>query len=374
MSMFDKQDIDVPDFGFERLPIPCLPGNEGALARAVSSVLESAKVAPSAMKDEIAMIAEEMALFAQDGGDVRSVTEDVIVAAVRAGLGSGFPDQAKRLGKACLDLLTAMRDHWKLSPTSAFALLSESGIVLRLAIELRMSSAGIAEMLGARGQASRWPWKAIQALLVKCGCAPTLGFPTQKNDQLVRMLWDEDMRELDETFADAALEDAIVIVAQYASELGMQAELAGLLATFFSDEDAMPLHEPYLQILHFQMIIAEFFDHPLTNAYEFSPRGKIAELVFAKYQAERANPFLNNLKGVERLDTAWALQRKTPQRAMAISLVSILEAASELPYNPRRRLAKFIRLFLLKVLQLRERPSQIHTSVSDAVLAQWTID
>lgn len=149
--MFDKQDIDVPDFGFERLPIPCLPGNEGALARAVSSVLESAKVAPSAMKDEIAMIAEEMALFAQDGGDVRSVTEDVIVAAVRAGLGSGFPDQAKRLGKACLDLLTAMRDHWKLSPTSAFALLSESGIVLRLAIELRMSSAGIAEMLGARG-------------------------------------------------------------------------------------------------------------------------------------------------------------------------------------------------------------------------------
>jgi len=210
--------------------------------------------------------------------------------------------------------------------------------------------------------------------LVKCGCAPTLGFPTQKNDQLVRMLWDEDMRELDETFADAALEDAIVIVAQYASELGMQAELAGLLATFFSDEDAMPLHEPYLQILHFQMIIAEFFDHPLTNAYEFSPRGKIAELVFAKYQAERANPFLNNLKGVERLDTAWALQRKTPQRAMAISLVSILEAASELPYNPRRRLAKFIRLFLLKVLQLRERPSQIHTSVSDAVLAQWTID
>ncbi|MDA8210197.1 MAG: hypothetical protein M0Z92_14520 [Actinomycetota bacterium] len=372
--MADGRDIETIDLGFERLPIPCLPGNEDALSEAVYQALAEAGVPKSVMKDEIAVIAEDIALFAMGATNVQPITRKVIAAGANAGLGASFSDEAMRLGRNYLDLLSAMREEWKMNPATAFSLISESGLVLRLAIELRMSSAGIAEMLGARGQASRWPWQAIQSLLKSCGHELSLGPPEISEDHPVRLLWEAEGQEVDEAFADAGLEEAIAIVARHAAELGMHDDVASLLATFFNNQDGEPQHEPYLQVLHFQMVIAEFFDHPLTNAYEFNPRGKICEWVTSKYNSESANPYLNNLKGVERLDATWAWQRKPKHRPMAISLASILEAASEMPYQPRRRFAKIVRLFLMKTLQLRKPASRIEMTVDSTDLARKTVE
>ena len=70
--------------------------------------------------------------------------------------------------------------------------------------------------------------------------------------------------------------------------LDVSAQSSGFLAIlslYYCDSSLLPAHGPrhgpYLQILHYQCVIAEFFDHALTVLYEFAPRGAVAEWVFS---------------------------------------------------------------------------------------------
>lgn len=357
MRMGDRLSDWRINLGHERLRLPSLPGSEGAITDAIANELTCAGIPADAWNDAIEVASAELSASGAVKAGVRKLTRRLVSVGIAAGLGGAFTREARLLSDGYFDLMRKLCDDWDWSPAIAASLLADTGLILRLAIEWKMSSAGIAEMLGARGSGSEWPWQAIQKILAKCGCEPKLGAAEMSNEHPVASLWQSDVSGIDEMFADANLDDAMGIVASVSRDLGYREDLAALLGIFFDDSEA--LHIPYLQMMHYQMVIAEFFDHPLTVAYEFVPRGSVGKWVFDKYNNSSDNPFLNNLKGVGNLDREWAQQRKKAHRSMAMALARILEAASAMPYGFRRILARALRLFLLKYLDTCEEPTAI---------------
>jgi hypothetical protein len=109
-------------------------------------------------------------------------------------------------------------------------------------------------------------------------------------------------------------------------------------------------------MLHYQCVVAEFFDHALTILYEFAPRGAVAEWVFAQYPDDLSgagNPFLNNAKAVDRLDAAWA-RAKDRQGLLspASALFEIIAGLEVMGFAARQELAGWLRRWLLRMVRL----------------------
>jgi hypothetical protein len=119
---------------------------------------------------------------------------------------------------------------------------------------------------------------------------------------------------------------------------------------------------PYLQILHYQCIVANFYDHAVATLYEFSPRGAAANSLFQRYPAAlapAANPFLNNAKAVDRLDAGWAATRADATGA-ARALVRLLSGLEEMGFSARREYAAWLRWWLHRGLRLQvPAPTQL---------------
>jgi hypothetical protein len=155
-------------------------------------------------------------------------------------------------------------------------------------------------------------------------------------------------------FADADVNLASDIVANTASILGYSNRVAEALKILAPATD-LAYFPPYLQILHYQCTIAEFFDHAATDMYEFSPRGTAALWLFERYPAalsSAGNPFLNNLKSVGTLDDSWVRSKKQKARPGARALLDILNGLESLQFAARRELAKVIRLWLHRVMRM----------------------
>jgi hypothetical protein len=205
-------------------------------------------------------------------------------------------------------------------------------------------------VLSARDRRVDFSWQSVQDVLVRLGVRRAL------DGSAVHDLFDRD-RELEEDhFADAGFEDAAAIVSRVGAGLGFPGDLETLLLRLFPADPAGPRHGPYLQILHYQCVIAEFFDHALTVLYEFSPRGAVAEWLFAQYPGDLSgagNPFLNNAKAVDRLDAAWA-RAKDRQGLLspASALHEIVAGLEDMGFAARQELAGWLRRWLLRVIRL----------------------
>ncbi|AYN96944.1 hypothetical protein EAW52_24945 [Pseudomonas sp. LTJR-52] len=238
-------------------------------------------------------------------------------------------------------------DHF-FSHAEARWFLSHSFMMLELSQRDRLTAAQIARMLAVRDSRARFNRQTTQTFLDKLQSGPALSL------EQVQAVFSIDSEQEAAFFADASLDEAARMVGSAAQSLGYAADLSQSLLQLATDDD-LEKYAPYLQILHFQCTLAEYFDHALTDLYEFSPRGRSALWLFDAYPealSRAGNPFLNNAKSVERADAGWVRMKKKTERPGTAALESILKNLEMMGFAPRRELARLIRLWLHRIIRL----------------------
>ncbi len=249
----------------------------------------------------------------------------------------------------------------------ALGTIAHTRLIIRMAVDDIASSAQISRVISAVSSESQVSWRVIRDILGRLRL--NKGLSLHEVEALIRHDSEIELAR----FADADICVARDSVAAAARQLGFQGNLGELLRSLYPDSgDGHPQHPPYLQILHYQCVISEFFDHAATYIYEFSPRGIVAKSVFSQYEpalAEAGNPFLNNAKSVDRVDLAWAQSKEMPTNLVssATALHRILLGMEGMPFPARRELASVIRQWLLRVIRLSsDLLAPVHTNPSQS--------
>lgn len=252
-----------------------------------------------------------------------------------------------------------MQEHGLNFP-QAISSLSHAAAIIRLAVEDFHSSAQIARILAPKDQRASFSRQIVGDILRHAGCEPKLS-----RTDIRRLFYEDEVREI-HTFADADLKRAIVIVSTNAGRFGVADVVDEALSVLGPEERDGRFESdwtPYLQILHYQCSIAEFFDHAVIDLYEFKPRGAAATWLFEQYPhsiAGAQNPFLNNAKSVELLTEAWVRSKKSAERPGARAIFALLSTLDSLGFAARRELCKWLRIWLHRVIrQAKEVPSQL---------------
>lgn len=326
------------------LPLPA-DGREDIALSALRTKLASTGIDESDQPEWIRASADEW----RDSGVSPRSFEEAVEAAIEA--------SDEELGADLADVYFAVHDTIKQHPgfdhDSATAVLSHARIISTLASSERMTAAQIARLVAARDPGLSIGRRQIGALLSAMHLEPSI-----EVDQVTYLFeLDQSIEEL--VFADADDATVINIVAAVAERLGCREKLGPALETLIPPEGEA--FTPYLQILHFQCSIAEYFDHALSMIYEFSPRGNAALALFDLYpdsMVGAGNPFLNNAKSVERLDIDWARSKKDAQSAGAHALVKVIGELEELGFAARKELAASIRRAIVRRIRL-ERDQDI---------------
>jgi hypothetical protein len=239
------------------------------------------------------------------------------------------------------------REHL-LSHDQAIAFLSHSFLMCDLASVEGSSAAQIARLLGQRDRRVNFSRPSIATALESFRMLPEVS----KLD--VERLFSRDRREELPKLADADAAVAAEMVGRQGEGLGFIGDLGTLLQRL-APVPEMGKYAPYLQILHFQCCIAEYFDHAVTDLYEFSPRGNAVTWLISQYPpvlSPAGNPFLNNAKSVERLTDQWVRSKKLGERPGAHALFSILSGMDEMGFAARREIAGWIRLWLHRIIRI----------------------
>lgn len=247
--------------------------------------------------------------------------------------------------------------------------LSHSFMILEMAVKERLSAAQIARMMAVRDRRAKFSRHTVQMFLSRLGMAPTL------SPEEVESLFKLDSLEEAMYFADASLDEAAHMLATAGQALGYAGSLAGKL-TELAPQDEIGRHSPYLQILHFQCTLAEYFDHAVTDFYEFSPRGRAVSWLLDAYPqalSRAGNPFLNNAKSVERADASWVRMKKTAERPGTAALLGILDGLETMGFSARRELARLIRLWIHRVIRL-SKPFEIELPLLTEVEWRTVLD
>lgn len=217
-------------------------------------------------------------------------------------------------------------------------------LIINFLFEYRMSCAKIASIINHFDNRLEYiTWREIQVISSDLKMKPCL------NRKSVEHITEIDKIYQNTLFADADINEASRIVGDKAKELGFQGNL---------EEELLILSKhtfyPYIQILHYQSIISEFYDHKVSVVYEFSPRGDIPNWVFNLYDGvATGNPFLNNAKAVDTLDKNWANSRKS-NVDQAFALVSILNNIDLMNFNSSNELSAWIRRWIFRLLELKK--------------------
>jgi hypothetical protein len=256
------------------------------------------------------------------------------------------------------EIATGLRDYGSLHADlmqthgltfdEALAFLSHARLAFDLAQKERMSAAQVASVLGARDRRISFSWQAVQRLLAALGVEPALDLAA------VKEVFSRDRDRESLAFADSDDDTAAALVGVAADRLGFPGDLGHLLRQL-APSGATP-SGPYLQILHWAAMIGEFYDHPLSWPYEFSPRGVVGEWLFTQYPSAltaAGNPILNNAKSIDRLDTSWARTRgRRANVRPPLALAQILLGAESLGFHNRRGVSEWLRLWLMRAVRL----------------------
>ena len=112
-------------------------------------------------------------------------------------------------------------------------------------------------------------------------------------------------------------------------------------------------------ILHVEAAVAEYYDHPLSDAYELAPRDQVSRFLKAEHPSYTAteSPFLNIAKAAT-LDERWASARLRSTVSRSYALVRVLAGLDSMNFSARRELAGWLRQWLLRVeRETEERPT-----------------
>lgn len=233
----------------------------------------------------------------------------------------------------------------------ATAALSHAALAISLAVVDRLSAAQIARVLDSIDKRARFGRQLVGDIL-----SPARALPAVTLLEMAR-LYEEDAETELAYFGDAPIATAAVAVSEIARQFGFEEPFAEALQTLAPEdrgEGLVSYWTPYLQILHYQCVIAEFYDHAMMDLYEFSPRGNTAKWLFEKYPhaiAGADNPFLNNAKSVEVIDVSWVRAKKRRERSGARAIYNLLSSLDTLGFAGKREVARVIRLWLHRIIR-----------------------
>jgi hypothetical protein len=274
-----------------------------------------------------------------------------LVAIAATYLEAGDPGLGPQLAASYFPLHARLGDRPLIDHDSASAVLSHARLIVLLAAEESLSAAQVAKLITTRDHRVPIAWPEVAMILAELQSAPSLSL------EEVEGAYETDQELELEFFADADERDCIATVADVARRLGFPGDLGEPLTTLFFPAEKP--HGPYLQMLHIQCTIAEFYDHALNVLYEFNPRGQAAEWLFERYPSSitaARDPFVNNAKSVDEMTRAWATsKRRDPAiERQAHALVSIVEGLDSMGFAARRELASWLRRLLARRIRLAE--------------------
>jgi len=237
--------------------------------------------------------------------------------------------------------------------TEATATLSHASLIIALAAENQLSAAQMARMVSPKDSRANLNRQVIAEILRYAR------IPRKIARQQVVDVFSRDAEGEIAAFRDASLEVAAREVALAAESFSASGDLLLSLLELtpvLSAEGALTSpYTPYLQILHYQCTIAEYYDHDVRDLYEFSPRGEAAEWLFNQYPsaiAGASNPFLNNAKSVEVLDEGWVRSKKSAETPGARALLAIIKTMDGMGFLARRELSRWIRMWLHRIIRV----------------------
>jgi hypothetical protein len=243
--------------------------------------------------------------------------------------------------------------------------------MILLAAEESLSAAQIAKLIAARDHRVPIAWPEVELILAELQLAPSLSL------EAVKAAYETDQELELEFFADAEERDCISRVAEISRRLGFPGDLHEPLTRLFFPVGKP--HGPYLQMLHIQCTIAEFYDHALSILYEFNPRGVTAQWLFEQYPSSIVaahEPFVNNAKSVDEMTRAWATSKRRDSaiERQAHALVSIIEGLDSMGFAARRELASWLRRLLARRIRLAEGtevrlPEELSPDQANALVA-----
>lgn len=333
------------------LLLPTRAGAEASCGRALRDALTLQGISSQDFLSWVALQLDEWRVKGCPSRELRHVVNAVILAAC-SGASSELTAQGTRLAAAYFDLHQKLMDEHLMQHEEAIAFLSHSFLAAHLSSVEKLSAAQIANLLSQRDRRAKFSRQSVDATLQAMRPGPNLTLPQ------VVLLYRRDASQELPTLADAGLLTAAEIVAEVGVRLGFPGDLLRALAILTPTTDMGGLqsaYTPYLQMLHYQCSIAEFYDHAVTDIYEFSPRGEKGEWLHHQYPhsiAGAANPFLNNAKSVEVVDLSWVRSKRTRERPGAMALLTILEGMQAMGFFARRELAWWVRLWLHRVIRI----------------------
>lgn len=242
----------------------------------------------------------------------------------------------------------------------ARSFLSHMLFISRLIDEEKMSCAQISNILGAMNPSAGFGRRSVEAILTKMKMAPAISIENITN------LYETDQNIMPDLFGDSTIDACIATVTDVALSLGFKVEINKHLAMLL-DEKKVAKFNPYVQILHYQCSILEYYDHHVKDFYEFSPRGKAALYLFDRYpdaMVNAQNPFLNNAKSVGQVDYSWVAAKKDEAFPGAAALFAILDGLDEMGYAARQELAFWIRCLIHRFMIAAE---DLKTVLPDAL-------
>lgn len=321
-----------------KLLLPSRPGSDSRLARTLGKQLHARGVSRA---DFSTWVESHLETWRESGSPSKPLK--LLVQAI---LTEADPAIGDKLGRNYFQIHNSLVTKHSFTHQQSRAFLSSAFLMYDLATRERMSAAQISKVMSGRGGSITFSRQSVLALLNKLKASPKLSADDAE------YLFNYDKQNEISYFADANVDAASMIVSEAAQLLGADSSINNDLKTL-APENKLERYSPYLQILHYQCMIAEHFDHALLDMYEFNPRGHAAIWLVGAYPpalVEAENPFLNNAKSVESLDEKWIRSKKEGERPGARALYRVLLTLDQLSFEPRRELAKIIRAWLHRIM------------------------
>lgn len=333
------------------LLLPTRPSTEGACGLALKAALTALGIPPNDFLPWVSLSLEQWQTTGHPSQQLRSTARSVILATCQNS-GNDVATYGTQLANRYFELHQKLREEHLMSHEEATAFLSHAFLIAHLSSAEKLSAAQIANLLTQRDQRARFSRQSVLTALQGMRVGPSLTLR-----QIVSLYGRDTTQEL-MTLADSDLLTAAEIVAAAGRRLGYPGNMLHPLTTLMPTTDMAGLNSrftPYLQILHYQCCVAEFYDHALADIYEFSPRGRKGEWLHRRYPnsiAGAGNPFLNNAKSVEVVDASWVRSKKTGDRPGAMALLTLLEGMQGMGFFARRELAWWMRLWLHRIIRI----------------------
>ncbi len=323
------------------LPLPAAPEKEAECADMLEASLAAEGITVSDYGSWVSLKLGEW----KDSGAAPASLVNVVKAVIA---GSDQPASG-RLAERYFECHETLRNEHFYSHDEARWFLSHGTLIYDLSTQARMTAAQIANLLTLRDARASFSRQSVESFQAKLQASPSL----MKQD--VNDVYESDKAAEPAYFADAGMDEAADLIAESAGVLGFPRNIAEPLKVLAPSGHHPTRFVPYIQMLHYQCTIAEFYDHALTDLYEFSPRGVSATELFDKYPpliAAAANPYLNNAKAVERADSGWVRMKKAAERPGTMALQEILAGLQDMGFAARRELARLLRLWCHRFVRL----------------------